>query len=179
MILPFQGFGNRAAGVASDDFPPLMRSVLLIALALAGCKQVPVLPSLTPYKIDIQQGNHVTQEMVGKLKPGMTRAQVRFILGTPLVVDPFRNDRWDYVYLYNKAGEITEQRRISVIFDGDKLKRVDGDVVAALPAKDAAAARPEDASGAAPSASGGKAEDKKPAPGSSAQPAAPPAAGTP
>jgi len=149
-----------------------MRFMLLIALALAGCRQVPVLPSLTPYKIDIQQGNHVTQEMVEKLKPGMTRAQVRFILGTPLVVDPFRNDRWDYVYLYNKAGEITEQRRISVIFDGDKLKRVDGDVVAAVPAKDAAAARPEGATGAASPAAGARAEEKTPAPGSGAQPAA-------
>ena len=66
--------------------------------------------------------------LVEKLKPGMTRSQEKFLLGTPLVVDPFRNDRWDYVYLYYKAGELAEQRRISVIFDKDKLKRVDGDV---------------------------------------------------
>ena len=90
-----------------------------------------MLPTLTPYKIDVQQGNQVTQEMVEKLKPGMTRSQVRFLLGTPLVVDPFRNDRWDYVYLYYKGGQLTEQRRISVLFEQDKLKRVDGDVVAA------------------------------------------------
>lgn len=125
-----------------------MRPVLLIALLLAGCKQVPVLPSLTPYKIDIQQGNHVTQDMLGKLKPGMTRAQVKFILGTPLVVDPFRNDRWDYVYLYNKAGEITEQRRISIVFDNDKLKRIDGDVVSAEVSKETAAPRSEATGGA-------------------------------
>jgi len=90
-----------------------------------------MLPTLTPYKIDVQQGNQVTQDMVEKLKPGMTRSQVRFLLGTPLVVDPFRNDRWDYVYLYYKAGQLTEQRRISILFEADKLKRVDGDVVAA------------------------------------------------
>ena len=108
-----------------------MRLAVTLVLLLAGCKQVPVLPTLTPYKIDVQQGNYVTQDMVEKLRPGMTRSQVKFLLGTPLVVDPFRNDRWDYVYLYYKAGELAEQRRISVIFDKDKLKRVDGDVVAA------------------------------------------------
>jgi outer membrane protein assembly factor BamE len=61
----------------------------------------------------------------------MTRSQVRFILGTPLVVDPFRTDRWDYVYVLHKGGELIEQRRIAVIFEQDKLKRIEGDVVAA------------------------------------------------
>lgn len=149
MILPFPGFGNRACG---DTPSSAMRPVLLIALVLAGCKQVPVLPSLTPYKIDIQQGNHVTQEMVEKLRPGMTRAQVKFILGTPLVVDPFRNDRWDYVYLYNKAGEITEQRRVSILFENDRLKRIEGDVVAKGTAKESARAT-EETAGTAPGAS--------------------------
>lgn len=92
---------------------------------------MPALPSVTPYKMDIQQGNVVTQEMVAKLKPGMTRQQVRFALGTPLVVDPFRTDRWDYVYLYEKAGRTTEQRHIAVIFKDDKLARIEGDVVPA------------------------------------------------
>lgn len=99
-----------------------------------------MLPTLGPYKIDIQQGNVVTQEMVSKLKPGMTRNQVRFILGTPLVVDPFHADRWDYVYLFQKGGGTPEQRRIAVIFQGDKLVRVEGDVVPARtsPVPDAA-----------------------------------------
>ena len=147
-----------------------MRKALLIALLLAGCKQVPMLPSLTPYKIDIQQGNHVTQEMVEKLKPGMTRSQVKFLLGTPLVVDPFRSNRWDYVYLFYKAGAIEEQRRISVIFEGDKLKRVDGDVVAAG-AKEAAA--PGAAASAPPPAPSAKAAEKAP----EAKPAPAPAGG--
>ena len=108
-----------------------MRKIMLIALVLAGCQKVPLLPNLSPHKIDIQQGNYVSQEMIGKLKPGMTRSQVRFVLGTPLVVDVFHNDRWDYVYLYQKGGEVTAHRRISVIFDGDKLARIDGDVVPA------------------------------------------------
>lgn len=136
-----------------------MRFALALMLLLAGCKQVPMLPSLTPYKIDIQQGNHVTQEMVEKLKPGMSRAQVRFLLGTPLVVDPFRNDRWDYVYLYYKAGELTEQRRVSVIFEDDRLKRVDGDVVAA--ARDSV-----NKDGAKPAPAAATDADKKPAAGS-------------
>ena len=90
--------------------------VLLVVLVSAGCKQIPDVPTvITPYRIDIQQGNLLTQEMVAKLKPGMTRAQVRFTLGSPLVVDPFRTDRWDYVYMYQKQGKETERRNITVI----------------------------------------------------------------
>jgi outer membrane protein assembly factor BamE len=61
----------------------------------------------------------------------MTRSQVRFALGTPLIVDPFRGDRWDYVYLYQKAGVVTEQRRIVAVFKDDRLVRIEGDVVPA------------------------------------------------
>ena len=111
----------------------LYRGAMVLAAAslLCGCSEVPSLPSLTPYKIDIQQGNFVTQEMVAKLKPGMTPAQVRFILGTPLVVDAFHKDRWDYVYRYSKAGRLQETRRIVVVFHDDKLVRIEGDVVPA------------------------------------------------
>ena len=107
---------------------------LSVILVLAGCKQMPDIPTaISPYRIDIQQGNLVTQEMVAKLKPGMTRSQVRFVLGSPLVVDPFRTDRWDYVYMFQKQGKETERRNISVIFDDDKLVRIDGDVTALQP----------------------------------------------
>ena len=92
-----------------------------------------MLPTLAPYKMDVQQGNVVTQDMVSKLKPGMTRSQVRFALGTPLVVDPFRTDRWDYVYLYEKGGTVKEHRHIAAIFQDDKLVRIEGDVVPASP----------------------------------------------
>jgi outer membrane protein assembly factor BamE len=104
------------------------RAFLLATLLVAGCKYM---PALTPYKMDVQQGNVVTQEMMARLQPGMTRSQVRFALGTPLVVDPFRGDRWDYVYLYQKQGVVTEQRRIVVVFKDDKLARIEGDVVPA------------------------------------------------
>lgn len=110
---------------------------LMFSLALAslvGCQmQVPMLPGIGPHKIDIQQGNAVTQEMVAKLQPGMTRNQVRFVLGTPLLVDPFRTDRWDYFYSYMKGGELIEKRRMAVFFKDDKLVRIDGDVIPAKP----------------------------------------------
>jgi outer membrane protein assembly factor BamE len=101
------------------------RGIFLVALLVAGCNII------TPYKLDIQQGNFVTQDMIAKLQLGMTRSQVRFALGTPLIVDPFHNDRWDYVYRYMKAGTLTEQRRLKVHFSNDKLARVDGDGVPA------------------------------------------------
>ena len=113
-----------------------MKSVLraLVAtflLLLAACS---VTEKLTPYKIDIQQGNVVTQEMVAKLKPGMTKAQVRFVLGTPLITDAYHANRWDYVYLYQKAGKLTEERKLALFFNQELLHRVEGDVVAASPA---------------------------------------------
>jgi outer membrane protein assembly factor BamE len=111
--------------------------LLPLLIALAGCGWMPVLPGLSPHKIDIQQGNYVTQEMVSKLKAGMSKSQVRFALGTPLVVDPFHADRWDYVYVQQKRGRTVEQRHIAVIFKDEKLVRIDGDVA---PAPGAAAA---------------------------------------
>lgn len=108
------------------------RHIILVALLVAGCQGKPLLPVITPYKMDVQQGNVVTQEMVSKLQPGMTRSQVRFALGTPLMVDPFRQDRWDYVYLYAKRGVVTEQRKIVVVFKDDRLARIEGDVVPAM-----------------------------------------------
>ena len=102
----------------------------MLVLSMAGCKQNPELPAIiSPYKIDIQQGNVVTQEMAGKLKAGMTRSQVRFVLGSPLVVDMFHSDRWDYIYLLQRQGRPDDRRRLTVIFDGDNLLRLEGDVV--------------------------------------------------
>jgi outer membrane protein assembly factor BamE len=119
----------------------VIRNLILLVLLLGGCSRMPTLPlgPLEPYRMDIQQGNVVTQEMIDKVRPGMTRSQVRFALGTPLVVDSFHQDRWDYVYFFQKAGTVTEQRRIVVLFKDDKLLRIEGDVV---PAGDTAAARP-------------------------------------
>ncbi|MEH6504144.1 MAG: outer membrane protein assembly factor BamE [Cycloclasticus sp.] len=78
------------------------------------------------YKINVKQGNIVTQEMVDQLRPGMDKRQVKFLLGTPLLVDPFHINRWDYFYTLDQAGERKEQERITVIFDGDKLASLKG-----------------------------------------------------
>ena len=100
------------------------------ALVVAGCSYIPNIPGVTPYKIEIQQGNQVTQEMVSQLKPGMTKEQVRFVLGTPLVADIFHANRWDYVFWRETPEGKREQRKLAVFFEEDKLKRVEGDVVA-------------------------------------------------
>ena len=86
---------------------------------------------LSPHKMDVQQGNYVDQAMVAKLKPDMTRSQVRFILGTPLIADVFHRDRWDYVYLTGKPDDMHARHRLTVIFEGDKLRQVTTDVVPA------------------------------------------------
>jgi outer membrane protein assembly factor BamE len=97
--------------------------VLLLGL-IAGCSSA----KIGPHRIDVQQGNALDQENVARLKPGLNRSQVRFLLGTPLLVDPFRTDRWDYVYLYYKAGKLAEQKRVTLFFEGDTLARIEGDV---------------------------------------------------
>lgn len=122
-----------------------------MVLLLSACS-MPQIPTLRAHKIDIQQGNYVTQDMVSKLKPGMTRSQVRFALGTPLIVDPFRTDRWDYFYMMYKGGELKEQRVVTVVFRGDALDRIEGDVVAAAGAAKPAAAPVEAKPVAAPAA---------------------------
>jgi outer membrane protein assembly factor BamE len=102
-----------------------MRAILLtlvVSILLAGCSSVPSLL----YKIEIQQGNIITQEMVDKLKPGMTQSQVRFALGSPMISDAFHNNRWDYVYRLEQEGRLVEQRRLTVFFEGDNLIRIDG-----------------------------------------------------
>ena len=110
----------------------LISSALLFAAlgaAVAGCSPTAVSDFVKPYRIDIRQGNFVTQEMVSQLKPGMSRDQVRFVLGTPLVSDIFHADRWDYVYRFRPGkGADTQERRLAVIFADDRLARVEGDV---------------------------------------------------
>lgn len=105
-------------------------AAILALLLLGACSSVPRIVS--EYRIDVQQGNVLTQDMVAQLRPGLTRDQVRFLLGTPLLIDMFHSDRWDYVYRLQKgATQTTETRRFTVFFDPDgKLYRVAGDVVA-------------------------------------------------
>lgn len=101
----------------------------LLSAVLSGCSATAVSDFLKPYRIDVRQGNYVTQEMVAQLKPGMSRDQVRFVLGTPLLTDVFHADRWDYVYRF-KPGKGTDfqERRLTVFFADERLSRVEGDV---------------------------------------------------
>lgn len=111
--------------------PPFVSRVFIVVfpLLVAACGS---LPGFTPYRIEVQQGNYVTQEMLAQLKPGLTRDQVRFALGTPMVSDIFHVDRWDYVFMRQRANSReVEYRRIAVFFEDGKLKHVEGDVVAA------------------------------------------------
>src|SRR5574343_143755 len=113
----------------------MRRSRLLLVAAstalIAACSYKPTF--INEYKIDVQQGNVLTQEMVAQLKPGQTREQVRFLLGSPMVTDIFHQQRWDYVYRYQsgQTGEV-ESSRFAVFFDAEgRLARVDGDVAVA------------------------------------------------
>jgi outer membrane protein assembly factor BamE len=108
-------------------FSILRYLVVLLALLCSACGTA--VPSIKPYKLDVQQGNVVTSKMLLQLRPGMTKSQVRFIMGTPLIQDSFHGNRWDYVYQMREAGKVTEQRRVILDFENDLLKTVRGDVV--------------------------------------------------
>lgn len=111
-----------------------LRTLLLLvpALLAAGCS---VTERLKPYRMDIREGNFVTQEMAAKLKPGMSRDEVRFTLGTPILTDLFHADRWDYLYRFQPGRGPLETRRLTLIFQNDVLARVAGDVVEAEPSE--------------------------------------------
>jgi len=116
----------------SPSFRPLAPVVLVLAASLAGCASG--LPSfgevgslVTPYRIDIIQGNVVTREQAQALQTGMPRAQVRDILGTPLLASVFHADRWDYVFTFQRKGQPPQQRKLAVFFKGDLLERMEAD----------------------------------------------------
>ena len=101
--------------------------ILLIALAMTLISACSAVGFPGVYRIDVEQGNIVTQEMADQLQPGMSRRQVRFVLGTPLVEDTFNRDRWDYVYTRRNGLEVLAEERLTVMFEGDSLVGVSGD----------------------------------------------------
>jgi outer membrane protein assembly factor BamE len=109
----------------------LARLTLLTALFLgiSACGSVTSLDFPGVYKIGIPQGNIITQEMVDQLRPGMTKRQVIFVMGTPLVRDPFHQDRWDYIYSFQPGGGERGQERLTVFFENELLVRFTGDFV--------------------------------------------------
>lgn len=96
---------------------------------LAACQSLQSSDNLfgvvTPYRVEVVQGNVVTQEQAVLLKPGMTRDQVRDILGSPLLADVFHNERWDYVFTIRRQGTEPQQRKVVVRFDGERMVSVD------------------------------------------------------
>ncbi len=106
---------------------PYMKNKFSIALSLlilavsAGC---------SIHKVDIQQGNIVSQEMMSQLKIGMKQDQIERLMGSPLIVDPFRRDRWDYIHSFKsgKSDAPRSQYRITLFFEGDQLARIDSEI---------------------------------------------------
>ena len=110
---------NAAASFPVRRSPMRLPATLILALALSGCGSI-------VHRIDIQQGNAVAPETFARLKEGMTRPEVRTLLGTPLLTDVFHANRWDYYYRNEKGGRFIEQNRFSVHFANDKVARIEG-----------------------------------------------------
>ncbi len=102
-------------------------SLVFITLTACSTEGDRKLPGV--YRVDVQQGNVIEQEMIDKLRPGMDRNQVRFIMGTPAIADPFHAERWDYLFTQSKSGRTRKQRHVKLFFKDDKLTHVEGDIV--------------------------------------------------
>jgi outer membrane protein assembly factor BamE len=103
-----------------------MLKQLLVALTLITLGGCTVFPGV--YKMDVAQGNEVNQDMVDQLRPGMTQSQVRYVMGTPLLVDTFNQERWDYVYQMIQDDQTTEKRRVTLYFENSLLMKIEGDL---------------------------------------------------
>ena len=114
----------------------LLLSMIISLCLLSGCGLSNIkIPKL--YKVAIQQGNVITQDMVDKLKPGMTRRQVAFVMGEPVLRDPFDDTRWVYLYSIDVPGVFTEESRLILAFDeDDRLATISGDYAPNMPAED-------------------------------------------
>lgn len=99
----------------------------LLAICLLGFTACGPLQFPGVYRIAITQGNIVTQDMIDQLRPGMTKRQVIFVMGSPMVRDPFHQDRWDYVYNFQPGGGQRVGERVTVFFEDDLLIRIAGD----------------------------------------------------
>jgi outer membrane protein assembly factor BamE len=158
---------------------------LLVAAcaAAAGCSSIDgasrrIASAVTPYKIEVVQGNFVSREQVERLQPGMSRQDVRDVLGTPLVASAFHADRWDYVFTMRRQGVDPQQRRLTVFFKGEVLDRVEGDPMPSENEFVAAIGKPQ-RTGKVPTLEATEEQLQKAAPARPApapQPAPPPAA---
>ena len=99
-------------------------ALVFLLLTITACSEFPWV-----YKIDIEQGNIIEQEAVDQLIPGLTKNQVRFILGTPINIDTFNQQRWDYIYSMSRGGGESRQERLSLYFVDDRLEYFQGDFI--------------------------------------------------
>ena len=114
--------------------PRTALAAIAASAVLAGCSSFDsasntILGAITPYRAEVVQGNFVSREQVEALQPGMSRLQVREILGTPLVTSLFHADRWDYVFTLKRQGVEPQQRRLTVYFTGETMARFEGDTM--------------------------------------------------
>jgi outer membrane protein assembly factor BamE len=114
----------------------------VVVALLAGCS-MPKFRLPRVHKITVQQGNVITQEMIDKLRPGMNRAQVAFVMGEPVMRNTFNNDRWDYIYTVEVPGLYEELKRMSIYFVDDRLNHFTGDYVPTEQARAAMKAQAE------------------------------------
>jgi len=137
----------KASPESPEDMPLLTRfagaaraplAVLALLPVLGACSYLPTLPTsetfsvsgdkvlglMRPYRVEIVQGNVLTKEQLERVKPGMSRAQVRDLLGSPLLTDLFHGERWDYVFTIRRQGVVSQSRQVVALFEGDKLKSI-------------------------------------------------------
>jgi outer membrane protein assembly factor BamE len=119
---------NASLPTRHSDSSPLL-AIATVAALLSGCSWLPsadnALARITPYKLEVVQGNIVTREQAALVKPGMSRAQVRDALGSPLLTDIFHSDRWDYVFTIRRQGTEPQSRHVVALFEGETLKSLD------------------------------------------------------
>ena len=129
--LPSASSSKAICGARASTWP-LVAAAVAATLGLTACGSMTdrtrdALSTVTPYKVEVVQGNFVSKEQVDALKPGMSRQQVREILGTSLLTDVFHSDRWDYVFTIRRQGVEPQQRRLTLFFKGELLERFVGD----------------------------------------------------
>ena len=107
--------------------PAALTLTVVFALLLSSCGGVTSFAFPGVYRLNIPQGNIITQDMVDQLRPGLTKRQVNFIMGTPLVKDTFNQDRWDYLYSFQPGGGERVQERLTIYFENDQLAYFTGD----------------------------------------------------
>ena len=123
---------------SQTEIKPQMRIlIVLISALLASCSNFSsYFPTFALYKLEIRQGNLVTQDMRAKIKLGMTQSQVKAALGAPLISDPYHANRWDYFYSLEQMGKLMGSQRLTLYFDKDLLSRID-DATPLIPAEPA------------------------------------------